>query len=315
MKAARIARFSPTEAIEITDVARPVLQASHVLIEVRASSINPVDLASCSGRMKDTLHLEPPMTLGFDVAGVVAELGADVRGLAIGDEVFGTAGVTVGGSGAWAELATAPTKTLARRPRRVGFIESAAAALAGASAVQALDEILRLQRDQRILIHGGAGGIGSIAIQIAKHTGAHVTATASGAGIDLALGLGADRVINYKAEDFIRDGRRYDAVLDTVGGDTYERSFEVLVPGGAIVSLKHQIDLELMRLHGVKAFFMLTRMTPAHLGSVARLIDEHAVKIHVDRTFPLDRIREAMRAKEHEHVLGKIGIEIGAQAR
>ncbi|MBX3161017.1 MAG: NADP-dependent oxidoreductase [Deltaproteobacteria bacterium] len=303
-------KFGSTEHVEVKDVDRPVLRENHVLIEVRASSINPVDVAIRDGRMKDTYHLQPPLTLGFDVAGTIVEVGPEVRGFAVGNEVFGAASVTTGGSGAWAELAMASVATIARKPRSVGFVEAAAGALAGATAVQALHDVMKLHANERVLIHGGAGGVGSIAIQLAKQIGAHVTATATGPGIEFAKKLGADRVIDYKVEDFVRGGRQYHGVLDTVGGDTYRRSFEVLLHGGALVSLRQPVDLELMRLNNVKAYFQLTRVTHEHLAPLARLVDEQVMRIQVERTFPLEKIREALQIKEKDSVRGKLGIEV-----
>jgi alcohol dehydrogenase len=309
MKAARIQKFGG-DPIEIREVDKPVLRSNHVLIEVRASSLNPVDVAIREGRMKDTYHLQPPLTLGYDVAGTIVEVGSEARGFTVGNEVFGAASVTTGGSGAWAELAVASVGALARKPRTVSFLEAAAGALAGASAVQALQDVLKLQADEHILIHGGAGGVGSIAVQLAKQIGANVTATATGEGVDFVKRLGADRVIDYKVEDFVRGGRQYHAVLDTVGNETYRRSFEVVMHGGAIVSLRHPVDLELMRLNNVKAYFQLTRVTHEHLAPLARLIDKHAMKVQVDRVFPLDRIQEALSSKDKHGARGKIGIEV-----
>ncbi len=310
MKAARIAKYGHEDVVHLVDIDRPAPGRGQVLLEVHASSINPVDIATREGRMKGVHDVELPMTLGVDVAGVVTELGPGTTELSVGDEVYGSASVTSGGSGAFAEYATAPVETLAKKPHSLRFVEAAAVALTGVSAVQALQDHLKLQRGQRILIHGAAGGIGTVAVQLAKHLGAQVTATATGDGIDYVRRLHAGAVIDYKANDFEGDGARYDAILDTIGDETYTRSFAVLKPGGTIVSLKHPVDAKLMSRHAVKALFMQTRVTTKTLDILRTLVEERIVHVHVERTFPLERIGAAFIAKERGHFHGKIGIEV-----
>ncbi len=212
--------------------------------------------------------------------------------------VFGSAGVAAGGSGAFAEVCAVPAAVLAPKPRRASMLEAAAIALTGASAVQAIEEHLKLEPGQRILIHGGAGGIGSCAIQLAKRIGAQVTTTTTGDGIDFVRALGADHVVDYRTRDFTSLGPVFDAVLDTIGGDTYARSFTVLRRGGAIVSMKQPVDLALMDRYQVKAFFELTRMATATLERVRRHVDEGVIRARVQRAYALDRIRDALRDKQ-----------------
>ena len=311
MKAARITKYGGPDVVTLAEAERPEPKRGQVLITVRASSINPFDIAMREGRMKDVYKVPLPFTLGVDVAGVIAAAGTDPAGFAVGDEVFGSASVTAGGTGAFAEAVVVPVGAIARKPRTIGFVESAAAALTGSSAVQAIEDHLKLARGQRILIHGGAGGIGTCAIQLAKRIGAHVTTTASGEGIAYVRQLGVDEVIDYKACDFAASGAKYDAVLDTIGGDTYNKSFTVLARGGRIVSMLHPVDAALADRHGVTAQFLLTRMTTHELERLRRHLEEGVIKIHVERALPLDRLHDAFVMKERGRVRGKIALSVG----
>ena len=304
MKAARIAKYGGPEVVSLAEIDRPIAKLGQVLVRVHASSINPIDIAIREGRMTAVHPLRLPLTLGCDIAGVVLAVGPGVSGFEIGDEVFGSAAVTAGATGAFAECAAVPVTLLAKKPEGMSFVEAAAMALAGTSAVQAIEDHLQLRRGQRILIHGGAGGIGSCAIQLAKSIGAHVTATASGDSLAYVRELGADDVIDYKVRDFGTRGPMFDAVLDVVGGEVYVRSFAILRRGGAIVSMKQPVDGPLMSQHGVKAFFEITRIRTEDLDRLRQHVNRGAIKIRVERTFTLLQIGEALAAKKHGHVRG-----------
>src|SRR5215208_7699994 len=239
MKAAQITRYGNTsEVIEIRQTSTPNLSPGKVLVEVKAAGINPIDWKIRQGYMKQMIHLQFPSTLGMDFSGVIIQVGEDVSSdLKQGNEVYGQAGVPSGGSGAFSELALANATSIAHKPKRLSHEETAALPLVGVSAWQALIEYIGLSNGQKILIHGGAGGIGSIAIQLAKNLGAHVATTVSTDDKQFVQELGADEIIDYKTQTFEDIVHDCDAVFDTIGGETYTRSFRVLSKGGIIVSM------------------------------------------------------------------------------
>jgi alcohol dehydrogenase len=313
MKAAQIASYGHADAIVVNEVDVPAAGPGQVLVEVHASSINPVDTYVREGKRQERFPLRLPVTLGYDVAGVVKQLGEGVTSLRLGDAVYGQAAVTVGGSGAFAEYAVAPAARLARMPRSLSFTDAASLPLVGVSAQQAVVEHMKVQPGQRVLIHGGGGGIGSVAIQIAKKAGALVAATATGDDLAFVKQLGADETIDYKSQSFDELLSGYDAAFDTVGGDTYARSFKVLKRGGILVSMTHPPKTDLPQRYGVTAVDENTRMDTAALEALTRLVEAGVVTPHVDRAYPLDRIREAFEDKERGgagRVRGKIAIVV-----
>ena len=281
-----------------------------MLVEVRAASINPIDWKVRTGYMKDEAPFTMPATLGGDCCSMVAGVRESASGLRVGDRVYGYASLSSGGSGSFAEFVAAKEATLALAPRNVGFTEAAALPLVGASAVQAIEEHIKLQRGQRILIHGGAGGIGSLAIQLAKSIGAHVATTASAEDKAYVKELGADEVIDYKHEAFEQKLRDLDAVFDTVGGATTEKSFKALKKGGTLVSMLGQPDTGLAQRHGVTAIGQLTHVTTEVLKRVAQLVDSGTIKVRIDKVFPLDKAKEAFEHVEKGRSHGKVVLEI-----
>ncbi|MFL5273510.1 MAG: NADP-dependent oxidoreductase [Anaeromyxobacteraceae bacterium] len=312
MKAAQIARYGHADAITLNEVDVPAAGPGQVLLEVHASSINPVDVYIREGKRQERYPLHLPVTLGYDVAGVVKQLGDGVTSLRVGDAVYGQAAVTTGGSGAFAEFALAPAARLARMPQKLSFTDAASLPLVGVSALQAVVEYMKVQPGQKVLIHGGGGGIGSVAIQIAKSAGAHVATTATGDDLAFAKQLGADEVIDYRSQAFDTLLSGYDAAFDTVGGDTYARSFKVLRRGGILVSMTHPPKTDLPERFGVTAVDENTRMSTDELEALTRLVEAGVVTPHVDRAYPLDRVREAFEAKERGagSVRGKIAIVV-----
>lgn len=309
MKAAQISQYGGPEALKVVDTDKPKPAEGQVLIEVHASSLNPWDSFVRQGGAQSFMPLDLPVTLGGDIAGVVVEIGPGVTNIKVGDEVYGSAGVT-GGSGAFAEYATTTSSKVGPKPKTVNFTEAAAVALTGLSALQAITDHIKLQAGQKILIHGGAGGIGSAAIQLAKHLGAYVATTATGAGLDFAKSLGADEIIDYESQAFDDMLHDYDAVFDTVAGETYKRSFKVLKKNGIIVSMNARPNQQLMDQYGVRAALQSTQATVESLRQLADLIDQGIIKVHVEKTFPLDQIVEAFRARESGGVRGKIAITL-----
>jgi NADPH:quinone reductase-like Zn-dependent oxidoreductase len=310
MKAAQIQKYGSPRVIAVNEVAVPFITPDQVLLKVYASSINPIDTILREGYLRKAIPLQLPLTLGYDVAGIVEETGQEVTEIRKGDRVFGQASILAGASGAFAEFASVPAQLVSLSPPNLTFLQAAAFSLAGLSALQALKDHLQLQRMERILIHGGSGGIGSIAIQMAKKLGAHVAVTATGGGIDLARRLGADEIIDYGEQAFARILADYDAVLDTRGGRIFKKSHKVLRQGGRIVSLHEQPDNRLMKKFGVHATYLQTRTTPQHLRELTEFVALNGIMINIDRTFPLAEIREAFEAKEREQILGKIAIQL-----
>ncbi|MCX9010497.1 MAG: NADP-dependent oxidoreductase [Candidatus Methanoperedens sp.] len=311
MKAAQINKYGGSEVVEINKNApKPNLSRGHLLVEVYAAGVNPVDWKIREGYMRQMVPLQFPATLGGDFSGVVEEVGDGVSGFKKGDEVYGQASITRGGSGSFAEFVSADAKSTAHKPKSIGHVEAAALPLTGVSAWQALVEHIGISRGKKILIHGGAGGIGSIAIQIAKYLGAYVATTVSARDIPYVKELGADEAIDYKNQSFDEMLHDYDAVYDTVGGETYVKSFKVLKRGGIIVSMLEQPRSELVERYGVKAIGQFTQVTSERLSKLAELVDKRVIKVYVDRTFPLEQAGEALEYQQKGHPRGKVVLKI-----
>jgi alcohol dehydrogenase len=315
MKSAQISRYGSSEVIGINqNTPEPTLSSEKVLVSIKAAGVNPVDWKIREGAFQQMIHLQFPSTLGMDFSGVIRQVGEGVSNSEFnqGDEVYGQAGVVNGGSGAFTEMALAKTESIANKPKRLSHIEAAALPLVGVSAWRALTENIGLSKGQRILIHGGAGGIGSIAIQLAKYLGAEVATTASADDKQFVQELGADIVIDYKSQNFEDLLHDYDAVFDTVGGDTYKRSFKVLKKGsGIIVSMLEQPDPHLMDQHGIKAIFQFTQADSERLTKVAKWVDENKdIRVNVDKTFSLDEAAKALDYQKDVHPRGKVVLTV-----
>lgn len=310
MKAAQINEYGAPSVLTINEVDVPTVGEGQVLVEVHASSLNPFDSTVRNGYMKDMIPLELPVTLGGDIAGVVTGLGEVVTDVAVGDKVYGQANVVAGNSGAFAEFAATKAEQVAKMPANLDFLQAGSLPLVGVSALQALTEHIGLQSGQKLFIHGGAGGIGTIAIKIAKHIGAYVATTASADNTDLVKELGADEVIDYKTQDFAELLSDYDAVFDLVGGDDFNKSLTILKKGGVAVSMIAQVDEAKTKELGVTAITQATHVTTDALNALTKLIEENVVEPQVSKTFPLDQIQEAFEARESGAVPGKVVIEI-----
>lgn len=310
MKAVQINKYGGSEVLEIKDVQTPKPSKGQILVEVHAASINPFDWKLRAGYMKEMIPLTFPVTMGGDFAGVVTELGESVSKFKIGDEVYGSALILNGSSGGFAEVAAVNAANIANKPKSLNSEEAAALPVVGASAVQGFEENIKLQKTQKILIHGGAGGIGSIAIQLAKYLGAYVATTVSTDDIQFVKDLGADEVIDYKNQKFEELLKDYDAVFDTVGGETADKSFKVLKKGGVIVSMLGQPNPDLAKQHGVAAIGQGTETNAKHLTRLAELVDSGKIKAQVDKTFPLDHVKEAFDYQEKSSPRGKVVLKI-----
>lgn len=308
MKAAQINTYGDASVITLKDVDMPEATADTVVIEVHAASINPFDSKLRSGAMKDFIPLTFPFTLGGDIAGVVTQVGNNVSSFAVGDKVYGQAIAISGGSGAFAEYALAPTKSIAKMPNNLNFEEAASLPLAGVSALQALVDHIQLQSGQKILITGGSGGIGIVAIQIAKHLGAHVTTTVNAQDISFAKALGADEALDYKTTNLDSLPQDFDAVLNTAMTDTSPLS-TLLKPGGHLVSLLG-VDGATASSSTITATPQMTSVTAAALESLGQLVGSGVVTPHIGRSFPLSQTAEAFQFKETQHTVGKVVVTI-----
>ena len=313
MKSAQIKTYGDSEVLEINPSAPSLNDQSDgkVLLSVKAAGVNPSDWKLREGFFKEKVPLEFPATLGMDFSGVIEKIGEGVASdLKQGDEVYGQAGVLAGGTGAFAEMALAKSDKIAHKPKILTHEQAAGLPLVGVSSWQALVETIELGKGKKILIHGGAGGIGSISIQLAKHLGAYVATTVSTNDIQFVKKeLGADEVIDYKTQKF-EDVLSHDfhAVFDTVGGETYTRSFKVLKRDndGIIVSMLEQPVQELMDQFGVKAVFLFSQGNRERLTKLAEWVDQNNIRVHVERTFPLDEARAALDYQRDVHPRGKI---------
>ena len=281
-----------------------------VLVKVKSAGINPIDWKIREGYMKQMMPLQFPTTMGMDFSGIIEKVGEDVSDLKQGDEVYGQASVAKGGTGAFAEMALANADTLAHKPKSLSHQEAAGLPLVGVSAWQAVVETIGLTKDRNILIHGGAGGIGSIAIQLARSRGAQIATTVSVNDMPFVRELGADEIVDYKTQKFEDLLRDYDAVFDTVGGETYTRSFKVLKRGGIIVSMLEQPNQELMAQYGVKAYSQLTQVNKDRLTKLAQWVDQNSIRVNVDRTFPLEETAKALDYQKEKHPRGKVVLAI-----
>jgi alcohol dehydrogenase len=313
MKAAQIKGYgSSDEVIEINkDAPAPNdPSAGKVLVKIKAAGINPVDWKIREGYMQQMIPLQFPSSLGADFSGVIEKVGQGVSEFRQGDEVYGQASMLSGGSGAFAEMALANADTIAHKPQSLGHPEAAGLPLVGVSAWLALVETISLQKSQKILIHGGAGGIGSVAIQLAKHLGAYVATTVSTNDKQFAKELGADEIIDYKTQTFEELIQDCDAAFDTVGGETYSKSFKVLKRGGIIVSLMEQPNEELMKQFEVKAIFQFTQLNRDRLTKLAQWVDQNNIRVNVDKTFPLEEAGKALDYQRDVHPRGKVVLTI-----
>jgi alcohol dehydrogenase len=311
MNSAQIKKYGGSEVVEINQSApEPIVSAGKVLVIVKAAGVNPADWKIREGYRQQMFQLQFPSTLGMDFSGVVKQTGEAVSAIKQGDEVYGDAAVFTGGSGAFAEMALANADSIAHKPKSLSHAEASALPLVGVCAWQALVQNSGLSKDQKILIHGGAGGIGSIAIQLAKYLGAYVATTVSTNDKQFVQELGADQVIDYKTQDFPAMLHDYDAVLDTIGGETYRRSFKVLRKGGIIVSMLEQPNSELMNQYGIKAIFQFTQVNRERLTKLARWVDQNNISVNVEKTFLLDEAGKALDYQRDENPRGKVVLTV-----
>ena len=309
MRAVRIHAFGGPEVLKLEEIALPEPRDDEVRIRVHAASVNPVDYKIRSGKYPAVGADQLPKILGRDVAGVIERCGRAVTRWKEGDEVYAMLEPDRGG---YAEYVCVGDSLCAPKPRQLDFTFAAAVPLAGLTAWQGEFDHGHLEAGQRELIHGGAGGVGHLAIQFAKARGASVATTVARADLDFVRSLGADQAIDYRSNSFEEQVHDVDLVFDLVGGDTQERSWSVLKEGGALISTLSQPSAERARARHIRAERYTARPDGAALSSIGELIESGKVRPHVLAIYPLEDAAEAQRRLESDHVRGKIVLEIRA---
>ena len=307
MKAVCIHSFGGPEVLKVESIERPRPQDDEVLIKVHAASVNPVDYKIRSGKYAAVKQQQLPKVLGRDVSGTIEQCGRAVQNLHQGDEVYA---MLDGGPGGYAEYVTVKANLCAAKPKKLDYAAAAAVPLAGLTAWQGLFDQGHLLAGQRVLIHGGAGGVGHFAIQFAKARGATVCTTVAAEDEDFVRSLGADEVIDYKSERFEDKVHDVDLVLDLVAGDTQERSWAVLKDGGTLISTLAKPSEARTREHHARAANYAAHPDAAELRDIAELIDSGKVKPHIQATYPLERVAEAQQQVERQHTQGKVVLQV-----
>ncbi|MFD9793639.1 NADP-dependent oxidoreductase [Streptomyces sp. NPDC059070] len=296
------------EVLRLTELPRPVPGPGEILVAVHAAGLNPTDFKH---RALSIFLPPPPLTLGWDVSGTVAATGFGVTLFKPGDEVFGMLPYPYG-HGSHAEYVTGPTRAFVRKPAGLDHVQAAALPLAALTAWQALAETAGLTAGQRVLIHAAAGGVGHLAVQLAKERGAHVTGTATAPKHDFLRELGADACVDYRSEDFTDAEERYDVVLDTLGGENATRSVSVLRPGGVLVSLLPfgQDTVAAAEKAQVRAVTLLVEHDRAGMRAISDLVQRGRLRVHVSDTFPLTEGARAHALAETGRTMGKLVLTV-----
>ncbi len=301
MKAVQITQYGDTPTVH--SVPEPSPGPEEVLVRVAGAATNPLDLKMAAGYMHEFFPVQFPYTLGTDVSGTIVGVGSDVTGWAVDDQIVARLDPSQGGG--FAELVVVPADQLVTAPSTIALFLASGAATAAATAWQALHEVADLQAGQKILIHAGAGGVGSFAVQLAATMNAHVVTTASAGGIEIAKNLGADEVIDYSAQPFQTQVGDVDVVIDTVGGPVEEQSYDVLRPGGLLVAVPMPPDTARAAARGLRAEFLFHASDAARLDTVVRLLD-NGLRVLLDRTVDLDDGPQALSYLADGHAKGKV---------
>ena len=332
MKAFILDRYGKKGGVRIGEMPEPQMREDDVLVQVHAAGVNPLDSKIRDGEFKLILPYRLPLILGNDFAGVVVRVGSRVRRFKPGDEVY--ARPDADRIGAFAQFIAIREDSLALKPKGLTMEEAASIPLVGLTAWQTLIETANLKKGQKILIHAGSGGVGTLAIQLAKHVGATVATTTSAANADWVKALGADIVIDYTRDDFTTLLRDYDVVLNSLGGDVLEKSLQVLKRGGKLISISGPPDPEfardigspwilrqVMRLlsyrirkkaqrHGVSYSFLFMKASGHQLREIGRLVESGIIRAVVDRVFPFESTNEAMAYVERGRAKGKVVVRV-----
>jgi NADPH:quinone reductase-like Zn-dependent oxidoreductase len=305
MKAVFIEKFGGPEVLQYGDLPDPVAGSGEVVVDVAAASINAADWKVRAGEYSQATF---PLILGRDFSGAVAAVGAGVDDLKVGDAVFGV--LDAGREGAYAEKLAIKAAIIAKKPDALSHIDAAALALTGLTAIRTLEDTLKLKRGETILIQGGAGGVASFAIQLAKHIGARVVTTTSAANLDYVRSLGADEVIDYTTTDFTRAVGGCDAVFDTVGGDVAKKSFQVLKPGGRAAFIASGAQAPKPDRPDVTSLRPAVARARAPLERIGQLVAARAVRPPEVKLYRLADAAEAHRLSESRHFRGKLVFQV-----
>ncbi len=305
MKAAFIERFGGPEVFQYGDLPDPVADAGEVVIDIAATSVNAADWKVRLGEYK---HTKFPLIPGRDFSGTVSAVGEGVKDIALGDAVFGVC--AAGQEGSYAEKIAVKAEIVAKKPSGLSHVNAAALALTGLTAMSAIEETLKLQRGETILIQGGAGGVAGFAIQLAKHIGARVITTASAANHAYVRGLGADEVVDYNAQDFTQAVANCDAVFDTVGGDVAQRSFAVLKPGGRAAFIASGAQAPTPQRTDVTALRPPVGRARRHLDRIVELYEAGVVRAPEVKLYRLSEAADAHRLSESRHFKGKLVFQV-----
>ncbi|MFT2212514.1 NADP-dependent oxidoreductase [Rhizobium giardinii] len=332
MKSFLIDRYAKGGALRLGESPVPELKDNDVMVEVHAAGVNPLDSKIRDGEFKLILPYRLPLILGNDVAGVVVRVGANVRQFKAGDKIYARPGQAR--IGTFAEYIAVHAADVAMKPNNLTMEEAASIPLVALTAWQALVERAKLKKGQKVLIHAGSGGVGVIAIQLAKHLGAYVATTTSTANIALVKSLGADLVVDYKKDDFEKVLQGYDVVLNSLGKDTLEKSLDVLKPGGKLISISGPPDpdfarqngsgwllRQVMRLlsssirrksksRGIDYSFLFMTANGGQLGKITSLIEAGEIRPVMDRVFPFERTDEALAYVETGRAKGKVVVAV-----
>lgn len=308
MKAVRIHAYGGPELLHYETAPRPVPNPDDLLIRVRAAAVNPVDWKIREGYLQGFLNHQLPLIPGWDVSGEVVNVGPEATGFKIGDAVYARPNIERDGS--YAEYIAVKASEAAHKPTRLSHDHAAAVPLAALTAWQALVDVAQLQAGQTVLIHAAAGGVGSFAVQLAKARGAQVIATASAVNTGIVAELGADQFVDYTKTRFEEIVKDVDVVFDTLGGDTQDRSWQVLKPGGILVSIISPPVEETAAKHGVRSAFVFVQPNGQQLAAIARLIDEGRMKPIIHTVLPLSEARQAQVISQGGHARGKIVLHV-----
>ena len=332
MKALTFKRYAKSPSVGLTEVSVPMLKPDEMLVQVHAAGLNPIDNMIPTGTFKSVLKFELPATLGSDLAGVVTEVGSRVTRFKPGDAIF--ASVFDLGIGSIAEFAVVPESVAAPKPANLDFVQAASIPMVGLTSWQALKERANLRSGQKVFIPAGAGGIGTFAIQLAKHLGAKVGTTTSTGNVQLVTGLGADEVVDYTQQEFEKVLRGYDVVLGTLRGETIEKSIGILKPGSRIVSLIGPLDAAFARARQLNFFFgflfgvmsrrirrlagkrnvtysfLFVRPDGGQLSEIGKLVESGRIRPVIDKVFPFAQAKEALEYLAQGRAKGKVVVQI-----
>lgn len=332
MKALTFKRYGKTPDIGFAEVPRPTLKPDELLVQVHAAAVNPIDNMIPTGLFKAVVKLQLPAVMGSDLAGVVTEVGSRVTRFKPGDAVF--ASIFDIGTGAIAEFAVVPENAAALKPANLDFVQAASIPMVGLTSWQALKERVKLRPGQKVFIPAGSGGIGTFAIQLAKHLGAKVGTTTSTGNVELVRGLGADEIVDYKKQEFEKVLHGYDAVLGTVRGDAMEKAVAILKPGASMVSLVGPLDAAFARARGLNFFltfvfammsrkimglakkqdvnysFLFAHPDGAQLAHIGELLKAERIHPVIDKVFPFEQAKEALAYLGQGRAKGKVVIKV-----